>query len=656
MNLRSIKLRDWKAYPLAHFEFPAPSAGKNVILIGAPNGFGKTSLFEALTLGLFGREGLPLVPRATLPQEGEAEAKLNTSYSKFLTDALHKRALKQGRNSCSVELEFEDDEGDPITLERKWHFAANGQHKPYDDELFIYEGRTRKPLGPPPTITDRSGWYREYIAQNFLPSYLAAFFLFDGEQVQRFAKREMAGQVRRGVEGLLGLPVLKSLRESLLKYSTNRRSQVATPSNSKVSQVKNEIESYEAIVRDLQKKIDEVNGVLPNLEAERDDLSNFFASFGGGSVALVGELHREEDTLRASADRALESLMSLLSGDVAMALSGEKLRSAAIAQLRAEAIREAWEAGRTQGMGGLRRFLDKLAGQLEQVSPSLSQGQKSRILAEAEAAWASLWHPAPDGCAETIIHLSLSNTDRERAVERLTNSARASSGDLRELLRVMREGSEKAEEKKRQRLALELSAPEADEKRTKLQSLSEQIGQLREARDKAGRELLAAEAELARKRQELGRYTDAIGRGAVPLRQAERAESVARMIEKLLDSAVPSQVGEVASAMTAAWKEMARKKDLVQKIEISSECDVTLLNSRGENIREMQLSAGEEQIFTQALISAVSQVSGREFPFVVDTPLGRLDDEHRVGVLRHFTNRGGQLSCSLLTPRLLAPI
>jgi DNA sulfur modification protein DndD len=140
MNLRSIRLRDWKAYKQARFDFPPPENGGNIILIGAPNGYGKTSLFEALTLGLFGRDGLPLVPRATLPPEGNAETKLAVSYSKFLADALHRRAVGEGRQSCAAELEFEDD-GEPIVLERRWHFSSNGQHKAYEpDDPLIYDG------------------------------------------------------------------------------------------------------------------------------------------------------------------------------------------------------------------------------------------------------------------------------------------------------------------------------------------------------------------------------------------------------------------------------------------------------------------------------------------------------------------------------------
>ena len=88
---------------------------------------------------------------------------------------------------------------------------------------------------------------------------------------------------------------------------------------------------------------------------------------------------------------------------------------------------------------------------------------------------------------------------------------------------------------------------------------------------------------------------------------------------------------------------MAHKKHLVERIYIDENCDVKLLNSGNVDVRGYDLSAGEKQIFTQSLISAVSSVSGRGYPMLIDTPLGRLDIEHRKGVLRHLANREHQV-------------
>ncbi|PCK83634.1 hypothetical protein CPT32_28345 [Rhizobium sophoriradicis] len=85
-------MRDWKAYTVANFDFPAPTSEKNIILVGAPNGFGKTSLFEAIVLGLFGRSGLPLVARS--PFASDDKERLATSYKNFLEKALHRGAVE----------------------------------------------------------------------------------------------------------------------------------------------------------------------------------------------------------------------------------------------------------------------------------------------------------------------------------------------------------------------------------------------------------------------------------------------------------------------------------------------------------------------------------------------------------------------------------
>lgn len=180
MYLKSIVLRDWKAYAVASFDFPEPSDDRNIILIGAENGYGKTSLFEAIVLGLFGQSGLPLVARS--PFSSDDKQRLATSYRTFLEKALHRGAIDAGRSSCSVKLTFVDD-GEEIEIQRVWYFSERGQSKPADEEIRILEGSTKKVVGPRSgDDSDEVEWYRDYIAKRFLPYYLAAFFLFDGEQ------------------------------------------------------------------------------------------------------------------------------------------------------------------------------------------------------------------------------------------------------------------------------------------------------------------------------------------------------------------------------------------------------------------------------------------------------------------------------------------
>src|SRR5947199_9131362 len=99
MYLRSIQIRDWKAYANATFDFPIPTKNKNVVLIGAKNGYGKTSLLEALIVGLYGRDGMNARARA-ITTISDAEK----SYDEFVERAFHAQAIEQGRTSISIEI------------------------------------------------------------------------------------------------------------------------------------------------------------------------------------------------------------------------------------------------------------------------------------------------------------------------------------------------------------------------------------------------------------------------------------------------------------------------------------------------------------------------------------------------------------------------
>ena len=642
MHLRAVQLINWRSYRSTRFEFPRPHGGRNVVLVMAPNEYGKTSFFEALTLGLFGREGLSLIPRARAEVGNDGPGRINVSYSGFLEGALHHRAADTGPPECIVKLEWEDEAGDPIEIKRTWYFTSKGRHKSGDDQIQIYEGQRRAPVAPPPIVEDKDRWYREWIARHFLQSTLAEFFLFDGEQIQRYASRDMGEQVRRGIEGLLGLPILRSLKVSLERYAQNRRASAAPPSDTTVNDVKVAIGELEDRIEAKEAERDEADSRLPGLNADIEELTQRLGGRTEGTVALVASLLEDESRHRDEAQRAITDLMALISGDIAFAIAGTSLRSATLGRLQSEAKREAWETGRNEGNRNLDRFTADLSARIDRLEPPLHENRRDAVVAAAKEAWAALWHPPPDGCADDYLHPALAGTTRAGVIDRLEAVGRHSAGEVSGHVERFNGAVATAEEKKREALELERIAPEIEEQAGRLRELMEQSGRCKEQRDAAQREIGAATAELGDRRAELARYVTRLGTRPA-LTYATRASAYAKLIEVLLEDTVPYEVREVADEMTRAWKAMAHMSDRVERIDITPECEVRMLAADGSDLHRIDKSAGASQVFTQALITAITKVSRRTFPFVVDTPLARLSRVQRIGVLKTFTDRPGQV-------------
>jgi DNA sulfur modification protein DndD len=101
--------------------------------------------------------------------------------------------------------------------------------------------------------------------------------------------------------------------------------------------------------------------------------------------------------------------------------------------------------------------------------------------------------------------------------------------------------------------------------------------------------------------------------------------------------------------MTRIYSDLAHKR-LVKKIDIAPDCTVRLLGDRGRDLRGMDASAGEDQIFALSLIAAIARVSGARVPVVMDTPLARLDTDHRTNVLKYFASRASEQVIFLSQP------
>ncbi len=644
MYIRSIKLRDWKAYESALFEFPEPGNRKNVVLIGGRNGFGKTTLFEALALGLFGRDGLSLVLRAGVAAD---EQRLSQNFKSFIERALFSGALPNGRNSCSIELKFVDDYNEPIEIVRKWHFNDQGKLKQGEsgEELRILEGSARRPVNPPRNEENIDSWFREWISRKFLPTSLAGFFLFDGESASIYAERDMGTQVRQGISGLLGLNWLDQLAKDLRQYAAVKRTQLPKGASTEaINQLDTAIAAMEAELATAESKLREMETERQSSEHERDSLTReLTANHGGGTRAQFEELAKEKADHERQYATAEDRLHAIAEMDLPFALTGQALCKRVTVRLEQERQREQWEAATSQRQERTSQAIVLLDEQLEEVIPPLTASQEHCVKTAVRKSLERLWFPPPAGVADSFRHPHARGPLLQRVLDRIENAQAISTNTVNELLDAMNRTAAKAREIQFTIQQMEGSAPYSEEKQMRLTALNARITEL----DRSCGEIInlkrSRTEEIQQKRSELGRLAGKLDQSQKPARLANRADEIAGMVDSLVQEAWPIQTQHVANEMTRAIQKMAHRSDYLSSVEIDAEGTVALLSPKGDDLRQYDLSAGEKQIFTQALFSAVADVSERDFPLVIDTPLGRLDEQHRLNVLRHLAARQGQV-------------
>jgi len=95
-------------------------------------------------------------------------------------------------------------------------------------------------------------------------------------------------------------------------------------------------------------------------------------------------------------------------------------------------------------------------------------------------------------------------------------------------------------------------------------------------------------------------------------------------------------IARIEQLIFESFVHLLRKTSLVSDIRIDAfDCSIELRSTNGKVLPPERLSAGEKQLLAVSMIWGLSRASGRPLPVVIDTPLGRLDTDHR----SHLVNR-----------------
>ena len=189
MIFDQLTIHDFGIYAGRHdITLTPPDSSRPVVLVGALNGRGKTTFFDAIGLVLYGQ-------RARLSNRG------SLAWDEYL-----RRSINNQATGASIQLTFRVPEmlsDRHYTITRSWESTGKGIR---EDFAVKVDGDVDLALA------EEWGAHVESI----LPLDLAALHFFDGEKIDEFADPTMSSTVMRAaVTGLLGLGILDRLQADL---------------------------------------------------------------------------------------------------------------------------------------------------------------------------------------------------------------------------------------------------------------------------------------------------------------------------------------------------------------------------------------------------------------------------------------------------------
>lgn len=569
---------------------------EHVTLIGGLNGAGKTTLLECMTIALYGprakqslrarsyRESIALLRTRGVPSDVEAAVALTFT-------------IGEGRHSTEY------------TVRRAWRWNEAGTFKESIVASKSHSDGTHVPI-PPESWPD--------VIESLLPLSLWNLVFIDGEQIQVLVEDDRSTQLfRSALDALLGLDLIASaerdLRALIMNTSRSLGRDVDIPD---IDSAVAKVEGTRAEVMVLEQCLEQESRLLNEARARLSAVEDEMVA-NGSEYRSAEDLQREIQSLRLKVQQLEEENLQDLTGSAPLLLVTKLV----------EAVAQAHEASEVdETYSAISEAVERMVIEVVDHAEYLPKDDAVALVRDLRAALGNhepIQRPAFEvspvsgiparqyvmGDLERLRKTVIARLDQLatlqnelRQLEFAQENAMAQNGKEAFLQRLARA----AEEVARMQVQFERSEIEVAKLRRREER---EISSLRElVTQNAGRDTAEMDA----------------------VRTIREAESAINRLGEFRNAVVGHHAERTASSVLSCIKQLLRKTSLVNFVTISkSDARVQFQDRHGREVALATLSAGERQLVALAALIGIAGASPKQLPLILDTPIARLDSDHR---------------------------
>ena len=657
MKIDKIALYNFSSFEgFNEFDFSIEDDSKNIILIGGKNGAGKTSLFSAIKIALYG----PLA-------FGYLGA--NPRYISKIKDFINSRTFQTDKVeswvrvtiSLMVEREIKEYE-----VTRGWAYDSQRLAEKYCVKL---DGKL---------LDEQELSYFQNYLQSLIPPDLFELFLFDGEAVGSiFSTSVYNSYIKNAVYTLCGLDIYEIIR----KYTHGYAGKASTEDEKKIldeyERLKEAVDDTAELKGKISAEIDREKEELSQLDTELLELETAFKKAGGISAAERERMVQEYEKAERVKNESAAGMKSFMEGIMPFYIVRD-FNDKISAQLECEEkgeifhyIRE--KLNREEILAALKadvsdRAVDTLLNMLlekfkpegfsEEAVPvySLSREEQGRV----NAMISTLWNFDAEGLIRSIRQKQQAS-DTAMRINRIFKNAMADEDAAvftekeNQILKKKGEKNQKIYEKTTaleqisDRLEILEKQKERTWQRVKENVRNRHVFELSNGLTNMMDALLVSKtAEIKKNLENLiidnlqriyrknnlithieiddsfqfNLYQDAV----------YTAEQLLHLMKNLGKQSVAEAVGKKGQEILFEKYEVNTLSSLQKMLMLNPDDTFELYQKIDLN----RLSKGERQIFILSLYWAIIELSGQDIPFIIDTPYARIDANHRKEISEKF--------------------
>jgi len=588
MIFKSLTLENFRVFEGIHHIDLSVRDSESIVLFGGLNGAGKTSILTAIRLALFGQSSLDGV-------------KTKKAYEDELRGFIHKSDDKQcSHSSVRILLSYSKLGKDfEYQITRSWGCDRNG----FNEKIIIQENEQ--------TLSELDNIQAQSFLNDLIPPGVADLFFFDGEKIKNMADDEDGHVLIEALKKLVGIDLIdRSIYDTGVILRKNKKLEISKSARQEINNMELRLRSIENDVEN--KSLEYENNYLTlktELEAKLQKTQQKLDESGGSWAKGRDSLIKEQKVLESQRRELGQNINELMRGDVIFSLAPSfmsKLNKQLVSDL---SIIQSIEFNEQldKKSKGIASNSTEVINLIEQLKYDILEEPKNNVSSYQFHEFES----------------TVKNSDKSK-----------------DLLKKTLQKYESLEIEI-DNLGLNISrAPDESQ----LKNLFKQVNEIELEIEKLNLHGASIKLEIESLLNEGIRITHELEKSYKDLQGNMTTENISSAANKVIgamkslsDDLIQSKIAQLESEFNKVFKRLTRKDDMAYQAKIDRiSFMIDLIDKNGNKVNKKLISSGEKQIYALAMLEALGKTSGKDLPFIIDTPLGRLDSNHRSKLVNNF--------------------